>query len=123
MQIIDHQIIRCIFTCFYEDFSILSWKLQTFSTMHKIPNLQEYARTSLLEYAVLLDETAAFIITISGNLRRAENAIRDTDTEREYNRHSLCWSTDDAVDILQRLQLLRADIDNEIDYLGRQGCQ
>lgn len=91
--------------------------------MHKIPNLQEYARTSLQEYAVLLDETAAFIITISGNLRRAENAIRDTDTEREYNRHSLCWSTDDAVDILQRLQLLRADIDNEIDYLGRQGCQ
>ncbi len=80
-------------------------------------------KSSLQEYAVLLEETAAFIIRISGNLRQAENAIRNTDTEREYNRHSLCWSTDDAVDILQRLQILRADIENEIDYLGRSACR
>ena len=80
-------------------------------------------RTSLQEYAVLLDETAAFIVRVAGNLQRAEDAIRNTDTEREYNRRALCWSADDALDILQRLQNLRAYMDNEIDFLARPGCQ
>lgn len=82
-------------------------------------------KTNLREYSVLLDEAAELIVKLAGNLQRAENAIRGTDAERDYNKGALYWTAMDALDILHRFQTLKADIENELDllhYKEKSGC-
>lgn len=74
-------------------------------------------KTSLQGYSTLMDEVAELIVKLAGNLQKAESTIRGTDAEKDYNRGALYWTAGDALDILQRLQLLKADIENELDLL------
>jgi hypothetical protein len=81
-------------------------------------------KQTLQEHAGLLDEVAGLIIRLAGNLQRAEGLIRDTDKERPYNEGARYWDTEGVVAVLHRVQLLKTDLEGELDaviYAERKG--
>lgn len=73
----------------------------------------------LKENLNLVDEVAGVIVKLAGNLQSAESLIRcRADLEKEYKPGALYWSAGDCIDILQRLQIARAAIENEIDAVN-----
>ena len=67
----------------------------------------------------LLDEVAGVIVKLAGNLQSAESLIRcRAELEKEYNPGALYWSAGDCIDILQRIQIAKASIENELDAVN-----
>ena len=76
-------------------------------------------KKTLLQHSDLIQEVAALLNTLAGNLLRAEEVIRGTDAERAYNAGSVHWDAEEAVALQLRLQILRIDIADELDHASR----
>jgi len=71
-------------------------------------------KKTLQEHVGLLDEVFGLVLVLAGNLQLAEGAIQGTDIEKDYNPRAVYWGADEVLAVLHRLQILKADIQGEL---------
>lgn len=72
------------------------------------------------EFALaVVDELQERLIVLAGNLNNALKVIRrDEENEKDYNRYSIAFDNDDALQSLHDLSLLRIILQNGVDDLA-----